>query len=46
LPEGKFRDCGLRFPQHLLETTSAFATLALLQVNPSFPGPGVAKATL
>jgi hypothetical protein len=30
LREGEFRDCGLRFPQHLLETTSAFATLALL----------------
>ena len=27
---------GIRFPQHLLETTSAFATLALLQANPSF----------
>jgi DNA-binding transcriptional LysR family regulator len=36
LLEGEFRDCGLRFPQHLLETTSAFATLALLQANPSF----------
>jgi hypothetical protein len=34
--EGEFRDCGIRFPQHLLETTSAFATLALLQANPSF----------
>jgi hypothetical protein len=30
LREGGFRDCGLRLPQHLLETTSAFATLALL----------------
>ena len=36
LLEGEFRDCGIRFPQHLLETTSAFATLALLQANPSF----------
>ena len=36
LLEGEFRDAGLRFPQHLLETTSAFATLALLQANPSF----------
>ena len=36
LLEREYRDCGLRFPQHLLETTSAFATLALLQANPSF----------
>ena len=36
LLESEFRDCGIRFPQHLLETTSAFATLALLQANPSF----------
>ena len=36
LLEAEFRDCGIRFPQHLLETTSAFATLALLQANPSF----------
>ena len=36
LLEGEFRDAGIRFPQHLLETTSAFATLALLQANPSF----------
>ena len=36
LLEGEFRDWGIRFPQHLLETTSAFATLALLQANPSF----------
>lgn len=36
LLEGEFRDCGIRFPQHLLETTSAFATLALLQANPTF----------
>lgn len=36
LLEAEFRDSGIRFPQHLLETTSAFATLALLQANPSF----------
>lgn len=36
LLEREFRDCGIRFPQHLLETTSAFATLALLQANPTF----------
>jgi DNA-binding transcriptional LysR family regulator len=36
LLEREYRDCGIRFPQHLLETTSAFATLALLQANPSF----------
>ncbi len=36
LLEGEFRNCGIRFPQHLLETTSAFATLALLRANPSF----------
>ena len=36
LLEGEFRASGIRFPQHLLETTSAFATLALLQANPSF----------
>ena len=36
LLEAEFRDGGLRFPQHLLETTSAFATLALLKANPSF----------
>lgn len=36
LLEGEFRNSGIRFPQHLLETTSAFATLALLQANPSF----------
>ena len=35
LLESEYRDCGIRFPQHLLETTSAFATLALLQANPS-----------
>jgi DNA-binding transcriptional LysR family regulator len=36
LLEREFRDAELRFPVHLLETTSAFATLALLQGNPSF----------
>ena len=36
LLEAEFRDSGIRFPQHLLETTSAFATLALLQANPTF----------
>jgi DNA-binding transcriptional LysR family regulator len=36
LLDAEFRDCGIRFPQHLLETTSAFATLALLRANPSF----------
>lgn len=36
LLEREFRDCGIRFPQHLLETTSALVTLALLQANPSF----------
>jgi len=36
LLEREYRDCGIRFPEHLLETTSAFATLALLQANPSF----------
>lgn len=36
LLEREFRDAEIRFPMHLLETTSAFATLALLQGNPSF----------
>jgi len=36
LLEREYRDCGILFPQNLLETTSAFATLALLQANPSF----------
>lgn len=36
LLEREFHDAGQRFPQNLLETTSAFATLALLQANPSF----------
>ncbi|SAK43780.1 LysR family transcriptional regulator [Caballeronia hypogeia] len=35
LLEREFHDAGLRFPAHLLETTSAFATLNLLQKNPS-----------
>ncbi|MDR3095704.1 MAG: LysR family transcriptional regulator [Paraburkholderia sp.] len=36
LLEREFRDAEIRFPLNLLETTSAFATLALLQSNPSF----------
>lgn len=36
LLEREFHDAGQRFPQNLLETTSAFATLALLQANPFF----------
>ena len=36
LLEAEFRDGGIRFPLHLLETTSAFATLALLKANLSF----------
>ncbi|HXZ06724.1 MAG TPA: LysR substrate-binding domain-containing protein, partial [Paraburkholderia sp.] len=35
LLEREFHDAGLRFPTHLLETTSAFATLSLLQKNVS-----------
>jgi DNA-binding transcriptional LysR family regulator len=35
LLEREFHDAGLRFPAHLLETTSAFATLALLKKDPS-----------
>lgn len=35
LLEREFHEAGLRFPAHLLETTSAFATLALLQKDPS-----------
>jgi len=34
--EREFHDAGLHFPLHLLETTSAFTTLSLLQKNPSF----------
>lgn len=36
LLEREFREANLRFPLHLLETTSAFTTLSLLQRNPSF----------
>ncbi|MCA3932378.1 LysR family transcriptional regulator [Burkholderia sp.] len=36
LLEREFLEADIRFPPHLLETTSAFATLALLQGNPSF----------
>ena len=36
LLEREFHEADIRFPPHLLETTSAFATLALLQSNPSF----------
>ena len=36
LLEREFRQAGLRFPLHLVETTSAFATLSLLQKEPSF----------
>jgi DNA-binding transcriptional LysR family regulator len=36
LLEREFRDAKIRFPLHLLETTSIFATLTLLQNNPSF----------
>ena len=34
--EHEFLSNGLPFPTHLIETTSAFATLSLLQRNPSF----------
>jgi DNA-binding transcriptional LysR family regulator len=33
--EREFHDAGIHFPIHLLETTSAFTTLALLQKNPN-----------
>lgn len=36
LLEREFYEAGLRFPLHLLETTSAFTTLSLLQKNPTF----------
>ncbi|BAN27743.1 LysR family transcriptional regulator [Caballeronia insecticola] len=36
LLEREFREAEIRFPRHLVETTSAFATLSLLQSNPSF----------
>lgn len=35
LLEREFHEANLRFPVHLLETTSAFATLSLLQENPA-----------
>ena len=35
LLEREFSEAGLPFPLHLLETTSAFTTLSLLQQNPS-----------
>lgn len=35
LLEREFHKADLRFPLHLLETTSAFATLSLLQENPT-----------
>lgn len=35
LLEREFHDAGIRFPTNLLETTSAFATLALLKRNPT-----------
>ncbi|MFK3970862.1 LysR substrate-binding domain-containing protein [Pseudomonas sp. NPDC087358] len=35
LLEREFHEADQRFPVHLLETTSAFATLSLLQENPS-----------
>lgn len=35
LLEREFSEAGLQFPLHLLETTSAFTTLSLLQQNPS-----------
>lgn len=34
--EREFHEADLRFPLHLLETTSAFTTLSLLQKNPLF----------
>ncbi|TPJ18861.1 LysR family transcriptional regulator [Mesorhizobium sp. B2-7-3] len=34
--EQEFQNQGLRFPTSLIETTSAFSTLALLQRNPAF----------
>src|SRR5450830_408857 len=36
LLEREFHEAGLRFPLNLLETTSAFTTLSLLQKNASF----------
>jgi len=34
--EREFHDAGLRFPLHLVETTSILATLSLLQDRPDF----------
>lgn len=34
--EQEFQSRGLRFPNEMVETTSAFATLSLLQLNPAF----------
>lgn len=36
LLEREFLHAGLKFPTHLVETTSAFATLTLLRRNPAF----------
>jgi DNA-binding transcriptional LysR family regulator len=36
LLEREFNEAGLRFPLYPVETTSAFATLSLLQKNPTF----------
>lgn len=36
LLEREFHDAGLRMPVHLVETTSAFTTMSLLQTNPEF----------
>jgi DNA-binding transcriptional LysR family regulator len=36
LLEREFQQAGLRFPLYIVETTSAFATLSLLQTDPSF----------
>src|SRR6201996_6854015 len=36
LLEREFREAEIRFPRHLVETTSAFATLSLLLSNPTF----------
>jgi len=36
LLQREFHEAGVRFPLHLLETTSVLATLSLLQNNPSF----------
>jgi len=35
LLEREFHDAGLRMPVHLVETTSAFTTMSLLQTNPA-----------